>query len=167
MPNPFTEALASTLKYEGEGEVKEPTGDISVKGIRQNVYNAWAKQKGLPQKNVKDLTDKEIMSFVYDEFYKRPKIDQLPQEIIKPVFDFGFNSGPETAIQQLQTMVGSKADGIIGDNTISAVNQYMQKHGVDKTINDYLNARQGYVSSLTNINKYQKGLKNRIDSQRR
>ena len=162
--NTFTNALETTTAHEGTARVQEPTGDFSVKGIRQNVYDKWTKQKGLPRKGVGTLSNKERGEYVRDEYVLRPKLNELPQEIFDITFDFAFNSGPETAISVLQQMVGAKADGIIGPNTKAKITSAMQKMGVEAFRSAYLDARQQYLSGLEGLNEYQDGLKTRVDS---
>lgn len=164
MPNNFTKALENTSKFEGTKRVKEPTGDSSVRGIRQNVYDAYNRQLGLPTKDVGKLTAKERANFVREVFVTRPKINQLPPEIFNAVFDFGFNSGPSDAIKALQTIVGAKPDGLIGPQTLGKVNTVLQQVGKDVFLDKYQNARQTHVSNVKGINDYQAGLKERVDS---
>lgn len=167
MANEFTQALQNTYSHEGDKAFKEPTGDISVKGIRQNVYDSWTKQKGLPSKKVSELTPKERATFVQEVFVKQPGLNRLPSALFEVVFDFSFNSGPQTAIAQLQKVIGAEPDGIIGPETVAKANQALEQHGVDAVINSYLDARQDYIQSIKSLNKYQKGLQKRIDSYRR
>ncbi len=44
----------------------------------------------------------------------------------KPSVDFAYNSGCSKAIKKIQKVVGTKEDGIIGKNTLAAINNFKQ-----------------------------------------
>lgn len=144
--NNFDTMLVNTLKFEG-GYTVDHRGETN-RGITQPTYDSYTKQKGIPTKNVKDLTYGEGYSFYEDEFYKKPKIDKLPYNVGGVVFDFGVNAGPVTAIKSLQRIVGTKDDGIIGDKTITAVHKYIDKNGENELINTLVSDRQIYNNNL-------------------
>jgi lysozyme family protein len=79
------------------------------------------------------------------------------------VFDFGVNAGPGRAAKYLQTMIGTVADGGIGPNTLKKVAEYVDKHGLDVTIRDYQNRRQGYYESLSTFETFGRGWTRRVD----
>lgn len=65
-------------------------------------------------------------------------------EVSKRVMDFDVNSGTGEGVRVLQTCVGSPADGIIGPNTVAAVNQADQT----KLVSDYKDARAAFLLGL-------------------
>lgn len=99
--------LKRCLDHEG-GYWDDPVGGPTKWGISQRSY---------PDLDITELT-------VYDavEIYKRDYIAPLGLENYPPgvafqLFDFGVNSGPVTAIKQLQEALGLKSDGIAGPIT--------------------------------------------------
>lgn len=72
--------------------------------------------------------------------------DVLPDGLDYEAFDFGVNSGPMTAVKQLQRTVGAVEDGWIGVDTLKRVKEY--KGGITKLIKDYGAQRMTYLRSL-------------------
>ena len=68
----------------------------------------------------------------------------LPEELQKNVFDMGVNSGRNAVkiLQRLAGMTGSDVDGLIGPDTIRAINE------ADISNNDYVDARITYYRNL-------------------
>ena len=146
--------------YEREGGLnpKEPTGDISYKGIRQNVYDDYATLHGLKQKSVKDLTAQESTKYYDDEVYSRIGGIQS-DKLAEVMFDFVANSGPKV-IKLLQKRVGAKADGIIGEKTLEKIDKY----GEDRLADDLLDDRLNFIKGIKN-KKFQSsknGVLNRV-----
>lgn len=163
--NSFDSMLMNTLKFEG-GYTVDHRGQTN-RGITQPTYDSYAKQKGVPTKDVKDLTFGEGYKFYEDEFYKRPKLDRLSYNIGGTVFDFGVNAGPDVAVKSLQEIVGTKPDGIIGDKTITAIDKYIDKYGESKLIEALIDDRQIYNNNLILNNpsvygNYENGWNNRL-----
>ena len=57
------------------------------------------------------------------EYWDKVKADQLPAGVDYAVADFAVNSGPARAAKYLQAVVGVAQDGLIGAQTIDAVNR--------------------------------------------
>jgi lysozyme family protein len=165
---PFDQILNTTLKLEGGLNTKETNGGVSNYGITQQTYDAVAPQLGLSKKNVRDLGYKEVRSVYESEFYKKPKYDQIPYEKIQGlVFDWGVNAGTGLATRKLQEIVGTKADGKIGKNTLEALNKYVDKYGEDTLAIEILQKRLEHYNSLiaSDPQKYgywQEGWDNRL-----
>lgn len=74
--------------------------------------------------NVRDLIEKKnkrIKEFYWDIM----KLDKLESQIIaEELFIFGTNVNPKVAVKTAQKIVGVKVDGIIGEETIKALNNY-------------------------------------------
>ena len=163
----FDQILNTTLKL--EGGVTTDSGGLTNYGITQKTYNAVAPSLGLPKKSVKDLKYGEVRKVYESEFYKKPKYDLLPSERIQGLmFDWGVNAGAGTATKILQEIVGSKADGKIGKNTIEAYKKYVEEKGEDTLAFEILSRRLGHYSSLIENNpekyaQYENGWTNRIN----
>ena len=84
----------------------------------------------------------------------------MPDALSVAVFDYSFHSGSK-AIRDLQTILGVKVDGVVGNQTIGACNSVPLKPLLEK----YLNKRLEYVASLGDkpkFAKYKKGWINRV-----
>lgn len=68
----------------------------------------------------------------YDRLFKRNywdvcMADKLNnQSVANLLVDFAYNSGCSKAIQKIQKVVGTKVDGIMGKNTLAAINNFKQ-----------------------------------------
>lgn len=70
-----------------------------------------------------------LVTVVYKFFinWDACKADQINnQSVANLLVDFAYNSGVSRAVQKIQTIVGTKADGIMGNMTLAAINSYKQ-----------------------------------------
>jgi len=161
----FDNDLVNTLRY--EGGLTNDTGGLTNYGIRQDIYNAYTKVNKLPNKSVKELKYGDVRNFYESEYYKKPKINMLPEDVQGIVFDTAVNLGQGTAIKQLQRLVGSKPDGLVGKNTIAQINKYVEQNGSEELKRQLLNTRMDYYRKLSESNpgkygKYIDGWYNRV-----
>ena len=77
--------------------------------------------------DLKKITD-EQWHHIYKKYYWDDcKADQINnQSVANLLVDFAYNSGVSRAVQKIQTIVGTKADGIMGNMTLAAINSYKQ-----------------------------------------
>ena len=90
----FDEALNFVLGWEG-GFSNDPadSGGRTNKGITQNTYNAWLKKNGLPEKDVKNITNEEVRQIYYNEYWEPLGCSNLPEKVALFIFDTGVNMG--------------------------------------------------------------------------
>jgi len=165
----FTKYLFRTLAYEGGlNEEELGGGGVSNAGVTQETYDSYRKRNKLPTRPVSEATAKEVKNIYYTDYYKTPRINELQSRLSGVAFDFAAHSSPSTAIKKLQRIVGTKADGIIGKNTKTAITKYINKYGEDKLLREYVNEREQFLNNLYQNNpaKYQnvyKGWMNRLN----
>lgn len=128
----FEQAVDIILAKEG-GYVNNPndSGGETNMGISKRSY---------PSVDIKNLTKDQAKKIYYKDFWLKIKAEELPPKIRLHVFDFAVNAGVSTAIRTLQNAVGTASDGIIGAQTIKAVQRL--------TARDYAVARMKYYTSL-------------------
>lgn len=154
----FTPILFRTLGFEGGVDNHSIGGSgISNHGVTQRTYDSYTKQKKLPQRSVLDLKADKIRDFYYDDLYKRPKIDKLPDNISAVAFDYAVQSGDDRAVRSLQKIVGSKEDGLIGKNTLKSIKKYIADNGEGDLINKYINEREAFLNGLVVDNPLEHG----------
>lgn len=130
----FNIAFKRTLTQEG-GYSNDPDdlGGETYKGISRASHSAWkgwviidkCKDKsGFPTKLDRDIElQKQVELFYLYEFWLPLKADLISnQTIADSVFDFAVNAGIKTSVRLVQTVVGTKADGIIGEQTLGKIN---------------------------------------------
>ena len=114
------------LKWEG-GFVNDPTdrGGATNKGVTIATYEAYCRQKGSPRptveqlKNIPDAHWREIVKTMYWDKWHADDIHS--QKVANILVDWVWASGIN-GIKKPQVLLGVKADGIVGDKTLSAVN---------------------------------------------
>lgn len=140
----FKEAMAflETLEFSSPSDIlhKNPKEkDITFYGIYKYAHPSWAgwdkvqraidKVGDLEKASVILSKDSELKELVY-KFYKAEFWDVMKLESIKDnikaneMFIFGVNAGHHNAIKAAQKLVGVSIDGIIGEKTIRAINDY-------------------------------------------
>ena len=114
------------LKWEG-GFVNDPTdrGGATNKGVTLATYEAYCKRNGYPRptveqlKNIQDAHWREIVKTMYWDKWHADDINS--QKVANILVDWVWASGIH-GIKKPQALLGVKADGIVGDKTLSAVN---------------------------------------------
>jgi lysozyme family protein len=118
-------------------------------GVTQKAYDAYTAQNKLPRKSVNDLSFGDAKDMYHSEYFTKPKFDKIPSEKVAAVlFDYGVNSGTGTAVKALQKIVGTKADGIIGNKTLKAVDKYIANNGEDGLVDAVMTNREKLLSDL-------------------
>lgn len=94
--------------------------------------------------DIKSITEDDARAIYRQNYFDKPKLGQLPQDLQASVFDMFINSG-SNAIKILQKAAGlpkSKQDGLIGPDTLAAVTSA----NVSKS--DYADARIAFYKEL-------------------
>ena len=130
----FKTALQKTLTHEG-GYVNDPDdlGKETYKGISRGSHSNWSgwtiiddykAKSGFPSILDNDVElQKQLELFYLYEFWLPLRAYQIDNQItVDSIFDFAVNAGIKTSVQLLQSIVGTKADGIIGELTLKKLN---------------------------------------------
>lgn len=153
-----------TLQWEG-GYVNHPKdpGGATNRGVIQRVYDAYRRRKALTPRSVRHITDDEVQEIYRKQYWDAVRGDELPLGVDLAVWDFGVNSGPSRSIRYLQSAVGVKQDGMIGEVTLAAV------RGENRAALAALicNKRQSFVERLRTFSTFGKGWTRRISAARR
>lgn len=65
----------------------------------------------------------EMDSFCRTQFWDKIKGDSIvSQDVANALYDFAVNSGVSRAVKSIQSVLGVKADGILGAKTLEAIN---------------------------------------------
>lgn len=108
----FDTAILEVLKHEG-GYVNNPSdpGGETNFGICKRVY---------PKIDIKNMTAQDAIA-IYRRDYWRPYYDKMPYRVAAKTFDLAVNMGHSQAHRVLQRAVDAVDDGIIGAQTLEAV----------------------------------------------
>ena len=156
------------LQWEG-GFVNDPAdlGGATNKGVTIGTFREFRKRKGLPAPTVDDL--KNISESEWHEIFKslywdRWKADEIKSQAVANILvDWVWASGSH-GIKRPQRLLGVKADGIVGKQTIAAVNA-MDAATLFKMIKD---DRAKFIDEICKARpaneRFRKGWTNRINS---
>ena len=145
--------LEKILHHEG-GYVDhpdDPGGETNL-GVTKKVYEDFGGEK-----DMRDLTREDVEPIYKANYWDRVKGDQLPSGLDLCVFDFGVNAGPGRAAKYLQSLIGTHVDGGIGPNTLAALDAYIEKYGIQNTIEAYQDYRQEYYEGLKHFATFGRG----------
>ena len=130
----FKIALQKTLSYEG-GYSNDPDdlGGETYKGISRTSHTDWLSwsiidthknKPDFPTMLDKDIVlQKDVEKFYWTNFWLPIKAYEIQNQTSSDsIFDFAVNAGIKTSIQLVQSIVGTKADGIVGDQTLKKLN---------------------------------------------
>ena len=158
MQSNYDKCLKAILHHEGGyvNHPKDPGGETNL-GVTKRVYEEHGGTK-----DMKELIVEDVAPIYKKGYWDKMKGDELPNGLDLCVFDFGVNAGPGRSAKYLQTMIGTVADGGIGPNTLKAVNAYVSEHGIEKSIENFQEARQGYYEKLSTFETFGRGWTRRV-----
>lgn len=161
MRSDFDACLKIIFESEG-GYVYNPRdpGSHTNMGITIYTLSDYRKKECTPD-DVKNLTKEEASEIYRSNYWEPLSCDDLPAGVDLSVFDMGVNAGVLRAAKILQKIVGARPDGIIGSQTLLAVNEYIKAHGVEKLLSDYKDARLAFYRSLDTYDVFGGGWTNR------
>lgn len=118
----FERGLALVLANEG-GYSHHPAdrGGATMAGITQATYDVFCAAAGEPRRDVRDITPQEVATIYRRYYWDRARCDQLPEPLDVVHFDAAVNHGVVAAAKLLQRTVEVDDDGIIGPQTLAAV----------------------------------------------
>lgn len=136
----FIKAFQKTIANEG-GYVNDPDdpGGETYKGISRKNFPQWLgwqiidvlkKQPDFLLSLEKSAEIREEVGTLYlSQFWTKIKGDEIKdQAVAESIFDFSVNAGVVPASVMLQNIVGTTADGVVGEKTIDALNRFNPKH---------------------------------------
>lgn len=118
-------------------------------GLAANTY---------PNLDIKNLTLAQAKAIYKKDWWDKLGADGMHSAIVFQLWDFAINAGRSRAIKELQQAVGVPADGIIGPQTLAAVNA----HDLNDVILSLTAERLKFYTSLSTFKTYGKGWTNRV-----
>lgn len=153
------------LRWEG-GFVDDPLdrGGATNKGITIGTFrNFYGKDATVEQ--LKNITDEQWLHIFKSGYWDKWKADDIEnQSIANIVVDWAWGSGAATSIKQVQKILGVAVDGIVGDDTLTAINIAGQRSLFVKIHNRRIEFVENIVKRDPSQARFLKGWKNRINS---
>lgn len=164
VPDMFNAFVEIIIDHEG-GYVNDPDdpGGETKYGISKRAY---------PELDIANLTKDDAKTIYHRDYWKKvggPSIAELSPGVALVAFDHAVNAGVDAAVKILQSLAGSKVDGVFGPNTNKAVKKWVKnKPDNDKAfqypVNEYTTRRLADYVEIANFDKYGDGWFNRVIS---
>lgn len=162
--NEFERSLARVLVHEGGYvNLKADPGGETNRGVTQRVYNAYRQRLGLPLVSVRGISSTEVEAIYEANYWKLAKCDQLPAGVSYVVFDGAVNSGVAQSVKWLQRALNVTADGVVGNATLAAVQNY---GNMDRLVDAICDRRLAFLKALKTWKTFGKGWASRVASVR-
>ena len=152
------------LQWEG-GFVNDPLdrGGATNKGVTIGTFQQF--YPGGTVDNLKRITDDQWLNIFRAGYWEPWRADQIKnQAVANIVVDWAWASGARTAIRKVQDLLGVTVDGLVGNETITAINGQDSEELFDRI----KVARYDFVDAIVKRDPSQKrfinGWKNRIKS---
>ena len=159
----FGEALGLTLRHEGGfvSHPKDPGGSTN-KGVTLATFSLYLGRQASVDE-LKLISDMQLCDIYRKSYWDKVRGDDLPGGLDFCVFDFAVNSGPGRAAKMLQSMIGVEPDGGIGPKTLAALEAYVSRETLPRTIDQYQAKRLHYLQALPHWETFGKGWGRRVN----
>lgn len=136
----FKETFPLMIAHEGGyGNDPDDPGGETYKGVSRKIFSKWEgwtkvdmlkRMSGFPANLDKDPElQQSVEDFYRVTFWDKMNGDQIEnQEVASSIFDFGVNGGIGTSSALAQMVVGVKPDGVIGPDSLTAINAFDPEH---------------------------------------
>ncbi len=136
----FTTAFQMVIAHEGGyGNDPDDPGGETYKGVARKIFSKWdgwvkidilKRQSGFPANLDKDVDlQQDVVDFYRVNFWDRMSGDNISnQQVAESIFDFGVNAGVGTSASLAQMVVQAEPDGVIGQQSIQALNGFNPEH---------------------------------------
>jgi len=157
----FIACFAETESFEG-GYVDNPhdPGGATLKGVTQSVYATWLFNHGRPDAPVKNASDADIQAIYRFQYWDAVRGDDLYDGLDLVMVDSGWGSGPVTAIEWLQRLLGVEVDGHFGALTLAALKPHVNSADF---INQLCARRMAFFRSLNTWRYFGAGWATRLN----
>lgn len=168
----FPKALAFVLRWEGKlSDDPIDRGGRTAYGLTQRTFDSWlAERNAHPGRDVWTITPQEVSAIYEERYWDTCKCDQLPDKIDLCVFDASVNHGPRKSIQFLQGAAGVVDDGVLGPQTMRAIDQDKSAGRLEYLLVGMLKAREQLYAAIVDNDpkqsRFLKGWLNRLNSLR-
>jgi lysozyme family protein len=154
----FQTSLELVLAHEGYfGNDPRDAGGMTNLGVTKRAWQAWVKRP-VDEAEMRSLTPESVAPFYKEMYWDTCKCDELPIGIDYAVFDFAVNAGTHQASKLLQEALSVDADGVIGQQTLTAVGNY----GVVELTELFSEKKELFYRSLRTFATFGKGWLNRV-----
>lgn len=156
----YHDAMLIELRFEG-GKDDDPVdpGGRTNQGVIQREFSAWLRKNQKPNRDVFTMTDAERDAIYFENYGQKIRFNDLPPGVDLVVLDGAINSGPSQSVKWVQRSLGLTPDGVLGNITLQAINDYPNH---DDLINKICAARMAFLRALRTFGHFGKGWTSRV-----
>lgn len=163
-PSDFPKCLGFVWQFDGQKNDAAPTENFATDyGVTQYTWGT-AQQRGMIPSNkpISQATKADCEKILQVMFYQDLGCDKMQAGVDLVVFNDGMGCGVEHAAKLVQRLVHVTEDGVIGPETLSAI----EAMGAKRFIDAMHDADETYFAALKNAPIYLKGWDRREDEAR-
>ena len=151
--------FAMVLKHEG-GFVNHPKdpGGMTNLGVTRTNWELYL-NRDVTEEEMRALTPEMVKPFYKHNYWDRIKGDDLPSGVDYAAYDLAVNSGTGRAAKYLQQIAGVTADGVIGPQSLKAI----QKCDAEDVVDEICNMRMTFLKNLNTFDTFGKGWTIRVN----
>ena len=143
------------------------TGWHTNKGV---TYKAWTAHFGTQNDDrFFEMNDEDWALVAMSGYWRAMRCDEVAEPINIVLFAWSWGSGKVGATKLLQKILGVTADGVFGNQTMKALNEYIGTYGRKEAFNKLCDARANFYNQIAvgKNEKFLKGWLNRLDDFRK
>lgn len=137
-------------------------GTMKSLGLKYDKNN----DKKIDKKDVKLITKQDAIDIMKVHYWDKVKADQITSQAVANILVDWFWMSGTNASKGIQRLVGVTDDGIIGKNSLAAINETIKKDE-EKFVEQLYKARKQFYTNIINRNKklesFRKGWTNRLN----
>jgi lysozyme family protein len=158
MKENWDSCFAMVLKHEG-GYVNNPKdpGGMTNLGVTRKNWEAYL-DRDVTEADMRALTPEMVKPFYKRNYWDKIRGDELPAGVDYAAYDLAVNSGTGRAAKYLQQIAGAPADGVIGPQSLKAI----QKCDSEDVVDEICNMRMEFLKGLGTFETFGKGWSSRV-----
>jgi lysozyme family protein len=159
MKENWDQCFTLVLKHEG-GFVNHPKdpGGMTNLGVTRTNWELYL-DHDVTEADMRALTPEMVKPFYKKNYWDRIRGDELPSGVDYAAYDLAVNSGTGRAAKYLQQIAGVTADGVIGPQSLKAI----QKCDAEDTVDEICNMRMDFLKNLNTFDTFGKGWTARVN----
>jgi lysozyme family protein len=159
MKDNWDACFAMVLKHEG-GFVNHPKdpGGMTNLGVTRTNWELYL-DHDVTEADMRALTPEMVKPFYKKNYWDRIRGDELPSGVDYAAYDLAVNSGTSRAAKYLQQIAGVTVDGVIGPQSLKAI----QKCDAEDVVDEVCNMRMDFLKNLGTFETFGKGWTIRVN----
>lgn len=117
--------------------------------------------RSVDKEDIKNVSKNDAYEIYYLQYFKTPKIDEIPVSLQEKILDMSVNHGPTRAIKILQRVIVKQGmsiavDGIIGTKTLGALDNVTLEKGDTTILNSLVDERVWFYERIVKHDETQR-----------